>query len=366
MSPMPERLRVRLFRWAVLLALTAGFVAVLEIVRLPAALLLGAMLGGIAMAAADAPVRVPGLPYLAAQGIVGCLMARAITPAILVAMLHDWPVVIFAVLSVIVASGALGWSMARLRLLPGNTAVWGTSPGAANAMILMAEAYGADIRLVAFMQYFRVILVSAAATLVARFWAHVGGTAAPIVWFPPVHPLPLLATLVLAGLGATVAPRLHIPAGPLLLPLFLGAALHGVGAIGIDLPPWLLAISYALVGWSIGLRFSRPILLHVLRLLPRVALTLIALILLCGGVGALLVPLAGVDPLTAYLATSPGGADSVAIIAASSPVNVSFVMALQVARFMVVMLAGPRLARFVARHTGAAAPRGAVINRPVP
>jgi hypothetical protein len=366
MTPPAIGLRRRAFRWAALLALTAGFVALLETARLPAALLLGAMLGGIAMAAADASVRVPNLPYMAAQGIVGCLMARAITPAILVAMLHDWPLVVFAVVSVIAASGGLGWSLARLRLLPGNTAVWGTSPGAANAMILMAEAYGADIRLVAFMQYFRVILVSAAATLVARFWAHAGGTAAAVVWFPPVHPLPLLETLVLAGLGATLAPRLRIPAGPLILPLFLGAALHGVGAIGIDLPPWLLAISYALVGWSIGLRFSRPILMHVLRLLPRVALTLIALILLCGGIGAVLVPLAGVDPLTAYLATSPGGADSVAIIAASSPVNVSFVMALQVARFMVVLLAGPSVARFVAARTGAAASRTVAINRSLP
>lgn len=40
-------------------------------------------------------------------------------------------------------------------------------------------------------------------------------------------------------------------------------------------------------------------------------------------------------PLTAYLATSPGGADSVAIIAASAHVEISFVMAMQLARFLV-------------------------------
>ena len=61
---------------------------------------------------------------------------------------------------------------------------------------------------------------------------------------------------------------------------------------------------------------------------------------------------AGIDPLTAYLATSPGGADSVAIIAASSHVDVPFVMALQTGRFLVVLLIGPRLARFVARRVG--------------
>ena len=38
-------------------------------------------------------------------------------------------------------------------MLPGTTALWGTSPGAASVMTIMAESYGADMRLVAFMQY---------------------------------------------------------------------------------------------------------------------------------------------------------------------------------------------------------------------
>ena len=58
---------------------------------------------------------------------------------------------------------------------------------------------------------------------------------------------------------------------------------------------------------------------------------------------------AGLDPLTAYLATSPGGADTVAIIAASTPVDVPFVMAMQTGRFLLVLALGPSLARLVAR-----------------
>jgi uncharacterized membrane protein AbrB (regulator of aidB expression) len=46
----------------------------------------------------------------------------------------------------------------------------------------------------------------------------------------------------------------------------------------------------------------------------------------------------GIDPLTAYLATSPGSMDSVAIIAAAAQ-HVAFVMALQSA--LVVLLVGP-------------------------
>ena len=58
-----------------------------------------------------------------------------------------------------------------------------------------------------------------------------------------------------------------------------------------------------------------------------------------------------VDPLTAYLATSPGGLDSVAIIAASTNVDLSFILVLQATRFFMVLALGPPLARLIARRT---------------
>jgi membrane AbrB-like protein len=92
--------------------------------------------------------------------------------------------------------------------------------------------------------------------------------------------------------------------------------------------------------------------LYAARVFPTIAASTLTLIALCGGLAWLLHVIVGTDPLTAYLATSPGGADSVAIIAASSPVDVPFVMAMQMARFILVMLVGPTLARVVARWTG--------------
>ncbi|ESY89096.1 hypothetical protein X739_02725 [Mesorhizobium sp. LNHC220B00] len=105
-----------------------------------------------------------------------------------------------------------------------------------------------------------------------------------------------------------------------------------------------------MVGWAIGLNFTRPILRHAARALPRIIASIVALIAFCGGLAFLISRLAGVDPLTAYLATSPGGMDSVAIIAAAARnVDISFVMALQSARFLIVLLVGPSIARLVAR-----------------
>jgi hypothetical protein len=100
-------------------------------------------------------------------------------------------------------------------------------------------------------------------------------------------------------------------------------------------------------------RFSiadRPCTAHVARALPRVTAAIASLIAICAGLGYVLVLIAGIDPLTAYLAMSPGGADSVAIIAVGSNVDMPFVMAMQTARFILVLSLGPSLARFLARR----------------
>jgi len=149
-----------------------------------------------------------------------------------------------------------------------------------------------------------------------------------------------------------VTRRFKIAAGIFLLPMIAGIVLQNTGVMKIELPPWLLAASYALVGWTIGLRFTRPILAHAARALPRVLGSILLLIAICGLVAVVLVKFAGIDPLTAYLATSPGGADSVAIISASSNVDIPFVMAMQLARFMVILIAGPTLAKLVVKWSG--------------
>jgi uncharacterized protein len=342
--------------WLLLLALSVPVTLLLVASGLPAALLLGPMLAGMLVAARGTTVRLPSLPFLLAQGVIACLMVRSMPPEIFKEILHTWPLFLSAVLGVIAAACLLGWLLTHWRVLGGTTAIWGAFPGAAMTMVLMAESFGADMRLVAFMQYLRVVLVAGVASLVAR--GVIAGTAAhlpPPVFFPELHPQAFAATLLLAGGGALAGWWLAIPAGALLLPMGLGLALRALGLISVELPPWLLALAYALLGWSIGLRFSRDILVHALRALPAVAGAILALIGACAVMALILVKLAGVDPLTAYLATSPGGADSVAIIAAATPVNVPFVMTMQTARFLVVLLVGPALARRLARAAQPAA-----------
>ncbi len=350
MSPFTLRHRPAALQWGALLIASLVLVWLLERMRLPAALLLGSMAAAILLAWFEGRVKIPPLAFVIAQGIVGCLVARSISPDIVMEIVRQWPMFLICVGAVILFAAALGYGLARSKVLPGTTAVWGSSPGAATVMVLMANALGGDMRLVAVMQYLRVVCVGLVASVVARAWTGSDGAApAATQWFPPLAAGPFLETLALAVAGAAIGVKAKIPAGALLLPLFVGAALSAGHVVTIMLPPWLLAGSYALVGWSIGLRFTREIVLYAAKHLPQMIASIFALIALCGGLAYALHLAAGTDPLTAYLATSPGGADAVAIIAASSRVDMSFVMAMQVARLILVILIGPSLARLLAR-----------------
>ncbi len=336
--------------WLLLLLLSIVFVAVFNLAGLAGAGLLGPMVAGIVMAARGHGLSVRAGLFTAAQGVVGVLIAHNVPAWILVEMTRAWPVVIASVVAVVGASSAMGYLLARSRALPGSTAIWGLFPGGASVMMLMASESGADPRLVAFMQYLRVVMVTLAASVVARVWLPPSSASMPTLpWFAGGAMGPLLETMSLAFLGSWLGRRWRIPAGALMLPMVLGIALQDTGLLTIELPRWLLACAYAVVGWGVGLRFTRAVLAHAWSVLPRVLLALVALIALCGGFAAVLTWTMHIDPLTAYLATSPGGIDSVAIIAASSPVDVPFVMAMQTARMLAVLVAGPSIARSLAR-----------------
>ena len=337
--------------WSVLIALSAALSALLLWLHAPAALMIGPLLAGMVLAGWGVQVKSPVSPFVVAQGVVGCLIAQMVPLTIVGDVVSHWALFTFGVVSVVLASLAIGWGMTRLRLLPGTTALWGTSPGAASVMTFMAEHYGADARLVALMQYLRVVMVAAVAAVVASlFGAHAAPTVKEIVWFPEVRWLSFAETMAIVIVGPVIAKYLRIPAGAFLVPLVAGVVLMHFGLMKIELPPWLLAVAYALVGWNVGLRFTRPLLVYSARVLPQVIGSALALIALCGLLAGVMVVVADVDPLTAYLATSPGGSDSIAIIAASTNVDMGFVMAMQTVRMLAVLFLAPILTRFVAKR----------------
>ncbi|MGB0782862.1 MAG: AbrB family transcriptional regulator [Marinomonas sp.] len=338
------------WRLMVLLGVSFVLVCVFEYVRIPAALLLGPMITAILLATSGAGMTLPKPLFLFAQGILGMMIANSLPLTVFAKISLEWPLFLIGTVSTILASSFLGWLLSRTGLLPGTTAIWGSSPGAASAMTIMSESYGADMRLVAFMQYLRVACCAVAATIVATLFHVDDVSAVPTDWLGVSSWLGFSITLGIILLASVAGVLLRLPSGPMLLSLSVGLVIKFTGLLPIVLPSWCLALSFAVLGWGIGFRFTRQVLHHAWHVFPHVLGAIIALITINAGVAGLLITFAGIDPLTAFLATSPGGADSVAIIAASTSADVSFVMAMQVARFLLVLIAGPMLARWLSRN----------------
>ena len=202
------------------------------------------------------------------------------------------------------------------------------------------------------MQFLRVTMVVVTATLVSRLVFGVnamevaGDVRAPLAGDVLPNTLATLAVIVVGAVAAWLSP---VPSGGVLLPLILASVLRGTGLLTIELPPWLLVLAFSLIGWWVGLRFEGSTLLYALRVLPVMLAGAFSLILLCGVSAVMLVWLVGTDPLTAFLATTPGGLDAIAIIALSSNADMSFVLALQTVRLFVVIITGPMLAKLICR-----------------
>jgi membrane AbrB-like protein len=306
---------------------------------------------GMIVAGRGSALRVPVWTFALAQAVVGCLIARSFTTSLFHTVGRHIILFVSVAGSVLLVATALGVLLTKLRVLPGSTALWGSFPDAATVLVLLSDSFGGDMRLVALMQYLRVVMVALTASLVGRFWGLPGAAAHSASWLAPVSWPSFAVLLALILLGGLVAPRLCVPAGPLLVPMVLATVLQDAAGLRVELPRPLLAVSYVLVGWAIGLRFTRDVFSLAARALPRVLGSTAALIAACAGIGWVLARVTGIDALTAYFATSPGGADSIAIIAASTPVDLSFVMAVQTGRFVSVLLLGPTLARRAARFT---------------
>ena len=120
------------------LLLSIGFLAV----HLPAALLLGPMIAGIIFSMRGITLQLPRSAFLAAQAILGCMIAQNLTGSILTTLAANWPIVLAILLVTLLSSAIVGWLLVRYSSLPGNTGAWGSSPGGASGN----GRYGARLR----------------------------------------------------------------------------------------------------------------------------------------------------------------------------------------------------------------------------
>nr|WP_246335858.1 AbrB family transcriptional regulator [Azomonas macrocytogenes] len=339
-------------QWLVLVSTAALGGQLLAWIGLPAAHFLGPMLVAIYLGVHGLRVRITRYPFQLSQGCIGILLAHSISLSVLGTLADSWFIIVLATLLTISLSGLVSLGLARFTDISSTTALWGMAPGAASAMVSLAEEHGADARAVATMQYVRVVCVVVLGSLVSHLFG-IHEVIGQVQTVPlPEHQGPLNLALILAVVLLGLYAGSRIPAGALLLPMLIGGALQLVGVLHINLPDWMLALAYGTIGCYVGLRFDRATIQYIWRRLPAIVASTLVLIALCAVSAWGIAHLLDKDFLSVYLATSPGGLDAMAIIAIDTHADVGLVLAMQTLRLFCVVLLSIFLTRQLIRMTG--------------
>ena len=339
-------------KWAVLGAASIALAALLQLAHVPAAWLIGPMVVAIAMAIRGFDGRLPRAGFTIAQALIAVAVSQTVTTPILIELATEWAPIVTVVLLSVAAAGIAGWLLARYSAIAPETAAWGSTPGGATTMIVLAADFGADPRLVAFMQYLRVTLVVLSASTVSRLLLGNAPQTHGVVATGPFDPAAFAITLAFAVGAGLVGRYSRIPGGQFLVPLIVAGVFHATGVLHPYTPAWLLDAAYATIGLSIGLLWDRKTLLTAVRILPTLLVSTTILVVLCAAAGMLLVVWAHVDPMTAYLATTPGGLDSVPVIALDAGTrNLPLILTAQTIRVFAVVATGPFLAKLILQLT---------------
>lgn len=343
--------------WATLLAATAVLTTLMRLAHMPATFMLGPLLAGIATALVAPGAKLPPGATVAAQGVLGSVIAQTLAPGLLLDLAPRWPLLLGVNAVMVGGIAGIGLIITRRQWLPGTAGIWGVSPGAASAMVMLADEYGSDKRLVALMQYLRILCAAVTVIAVGSLFGHrhpptaVALPGASNDWLAPVDPVGLAVVAGLSLAALVVAVRLHKPALAIFAPIILGVLIQIPGWAAPRVPPLAAAAAFSVIGWHVGLTFTRASLLHSARMLPRIFAMIASVLALCGVLALGLAEIADVSLLTAYMALNPGGIDAVLILAASIDVDLPLILAIQISRLLLVIALLPALSRMVAdRH----------------
>ena len=332
-----------------------GFMASFTWMPLP--WMLGALLAtaGFTIARPDALPRSYKFPVFFRMlfiAVIGVMIGAQVTPDLVARM----PLMIMSLigLSIFVPLGFLAnfWIFRRLGRYDPVTAFFCSAPGGLLESIAMGEARGCDIQLLTLQQFLRIIVVIMIVPMLMSLWigAPVGSAAGVQITHGvqadmTVQQVMIGVAVVIAGLGLGL--KLKIPAGQLMGPLLVAAAVSLSGLTTPQLPEGLITIAQMVIGTALGSRFAglkRDMLVRGISLsfASVTALLLIAL--------AICLILQKFQPLpfdVLLISFAPGGLTEMSLIALSLNANPALVSLHHMYRIILTVLGLHVLQRYL-------------------
>ena len=189
---------------------------------------------------------------------IGVMIGQSFTPNLLDGISAYWLTLTGVACFVLVAQTT---GFALFRIVGGydrRTAFFAAMPGGLIEAITFAEQFGADVQAITVQHFARVILVVVTVPFLFLLWTGVTvGSASGVSLDGGTSALPdLVWTIAIAAVGIVLGRILQLPAGILIGPMVLSAALQASGVIHAEGPTWLLYLAQLVVGVGLGTTFS--------------------------------------------------------------------------------------------------------------
>jgi membrane AbrB-like protein len=342
------RLRLAV-RWLLLTTLVVAGTAGGAAIGIPSAAMISGLLVGLAYAlSSPVELQLDSRLSMCAQMVTGSVIGSYLSVSTLAGLGGAWLPVLLITTCTLIFTFAAGLLLARISNLGPATAAFGMIAGGAAGIVSIASDLGADDRMVAVIQYVRVVIILAITPLLAAsLFVHPSRSGAGVA---TVHQVSFAAgalyVLCAGPVGILLARRFGLVSPNFFGPMIIGAVLtlSGVSFAG-QMPNALPWIAYGLIGGRVGLEFTRESIKRAREAMPAILAVIVLMLVVCAGLGMIMAPLAGVSPLDGYLATTPGVLQVVMATTIGLKANTTFVLSVQVVRLLMMLSAAPLIAR---------------------
>ncbi|WP_228895524.1 AbrB family transcriptional regulator [Pseudoduganella aquatica] len=293
----------------------------------------------------SAPVRVRE----AGQWAIGTALGLYFTAPVLAVLAARAGWIAAAVAFALLLGCFCAWLLHKLSRTDRTTAFFAMAIGGASEMAVQGEHHGANVERVAAAHSLRIMMVVGIIPFAIRYWGQHGlgmGTDLFVPGARSVEPAGLLVLILLTSAAALALKKGRLPNAWVIGPLLMAMALTAFGIHLSRLPEWMVKAGQLFIGISLGTRFTPGFLHTAPRYLASVAACSALALALAAAFGLLLAKMAGLNPGTAILATSPGGIAEMSLTAQTLHLGVPIVTAFHVARMVILVLAiGPLFRR---------------------
>ncbi|KXI19305.1 putative membrane protein AbrB [Corynebacterium sp. CMW7794] len=339
----------KFFRWtaAIVLALLLG--SLFSYFGLAAAWILAGILASATVAMTthhELPLH--RLIDKSARGVIGVLAGIPMA----VATLDELTAVALPGLLVSILTIAIGFGFGLLLAkrepsISGQTGILCLLPGGSSTMPAIAKETGAHFQLVSLTQYLRLLIVSSSLPILGSFLDH-GENAPHASANSDISSPGVLALLVVfAVAGPHLGKLLRLPAPHLFAPMLLTVGLAALLPDATIALPWEMKVaSHILIGFMCGGGITPATLKLFAKQIPMVLAAVAATIGACALTAWGIMEWLGIPYFDAYLATSPGGLETVISLATEAEHSPT-IITLQLIRVTIIMLIAGCLAPII-------------------